>query len=163
MILAADVLKVLSNEESLELFGIVTATTDSNTDIIINKIKLTRKQYYFRMSELMKAGLIKKKNGKHSFTAFGKVVYNTQMKIENAVNNFWKLKTIDLLEDSHTLSTTERKKLIYELIDNQEIKDILVSDNDNDYNDNYNNNENKLESDQRSLVATDKVRHIDGF
>jgi predicted transcriptional regulator len=114
MILAADVLKVLSNEESLELFGIVAATTDSNTDIIISKIKLTRKQYYFRMSKLMKAGLIKKKNRKDSFTTFGKVVYNIQMKIENAVNNYWKLKTIDLLEDFHTLSTTERKKIIYD-------------------------------------------------
>jgi predicted transcriptional regulator len=44
------------------------------------------------MSKLMKAGLIKRKKWKYTLTTFGNVIYNTQMKIENAVNNYWKLK-----------------------------------------------------------------------
>jgi predicted transcriptional regulator len=160
MISVADVLRLISDKKSLELFRIVVLTNsqpDAAADVLITKTNLTRRQYYSRMSKLTKAGLIKRKNGIHNLTIFGKVVYNTQMKIENAVNNYWKLKAIDSLEDS-TLSPTERKKLIDNLLDNQEIKDILVSPDKS-------NNENKLESDQRSLVVTDKVRHsfIDGF
>jgi predicted transcriptional regulator len=160
MISVADVLRSISDKKSLELFRIVVLTNsqpDAAADVLITKTNLTRRQYYSRMSKLTKAGLIKRKNGIHNLTIFGKVVYNTQMKIENAVNNYWKLKAIDSLEDS-TLSPTERKKLIDNLLDNQEIKDILVSPDKS-------NNENKLESDQRSLVVTDKVRHsfIDGF
>jgi predicted transcriptional regulator len=144
VLVTTDVLKVLSNEESSELFRIVALTKPDTADILISKTKLTRKQYYSRMSGLMKAGLIKRKNGRHTLTALGKVVYNTQMKIENAINNYWKLKAIDSLEDSNNLSRGENKKFIDELIDNQEIKDILVLDNDKD-------NNNKLESAQSSL------------
>lgn len=100
-------------------------------DMLIRKTKLIRKQYYSRMSKLIKSGLIKRKQGKHTLTAFGKVVYDAQMKIENAANNYWNLKAIDSHEDSNDLPSEERKKLIDQLIDNQEIKDIIITDNDN--------------------------------
>lgn len=100
-------------------------------DMLIRKTKLIRKQYYSRTSKLIKSGLIKRKQGKHTLTAFGKVVYDAQMKIENAANNYWNLKAIDSLEDSDDLPSEERKKLIDQLIDNQEIKDIIITDNDN--------------------------------
>jgi predicted transcriptional regulator len=127
MILLADVLKAISDNRSLELFRIV-ALTKPDTDTLISKTKLTRKQYYSRMSSLTKAGLIKRKNGKHTLTAFGKLIYDAQLTIENAINNYWKLKAIDSLEMSKDLPAKERKKLIDNLIDNQQIKDILVSD-----------------------------------
>jgi predicted transcriptional regulator len=137
-----DVLKAISEEETLELFRIVALTKPDATDIIKSKTRLTRKQYYSRMSKLMKAGLIKRKNGKYSLTAFGKIVYDIILiKIQNAINNYWKLKAIDSLEMSNDLPLEERKKLVDELIDNQEIKAILVSDNDRDDN-------SKLESDR---------------
>src|SRR5919199_640526 len=88
-----DVLKVLSKEQSLELLRIVALTKPDTTSANIIKTetntKLTRKQYYSRMSSLMKAGLIKRKNGKHNLTVFGRVIYDTQMTIENAINNYW--------------------------------------------------------------------------
>jgi predicted transcriptional regulator len=127
MILVADVLKAISDSGSLELFRIV-ALTKADTDTLISKTKLTRKQYYSRMSSLTKAGLIKRKNGKHTLTAFGKLIYDAQLTIENAINYYWKLKAIDSLEMSKDLPAKERKKLIDNLIDNQQIKDILVSD-----------------------------------
>jgi hypothetical protein len=136
-----DVLKAISDEETLELFRIVALTKpDADPNDIIKskaKTKLTRKQYYSRMSKLTKAGLIKRKQGKHTLTTFGKVVYDIILiKIENAINNYWNLKAIDSLENSNDLQVEERKKLVNELIGNQEIKDILVPDNDNDNNNN---------------------------
>jgi predicted transcriptional regulator len=148
VLVTTDVLKVLSNEDSLELFRIVALTKPdtASADIIKSKTKLTRKQYYSRMSSLMKVGLIKRKQGKHTLTAFGKVVYNiVQMKIENAGNYYWKLKAIDSLEDSNDLLPEERRKFIDNLIDNHEIKAILVSDTEKE------NKNNKLEYDQPLL------------
>ena len=89
------------------------------------------------MYKLIKTGLIKRRNGRHTLTAFGRVIYDTQIKIENAVNNYWNLQAIDSLEDSNDLPLEERKNLIDVLIDNQEIKAILASDI---------NNNNKIES-----------------
>ncbi len=105
------------------------ASADSNSDILITELKLTRKQYYSRMSGLIKAGLVKRQRGRYLLTAFGKVIYSAQMsleaKIESALNNYWKLKEIDSLEMP---SREENDKVISMLIDNQEIKDILIKD-----------------------------------
>ena len=126
MILVADVLKTISDSGSLELFRIV-ALTKPDTDILISKTKLTRKQCYSRISRLMKAGLIRRKNGKYILTAFGKIIYHALVRMENAVSNYWKFKAIDSLEMSKDLPAGEHKKLIDSLIDNQEIKAILDS------------------------------------
>jgi predicted transcriptional regulator len=122
------VLKSIADDESLELFRSI-AHKDSDSESLRNRTKMTRKQYYSRMSRLMKAGLIKRKNGRHTLTAFGKVIYDTQITIENAINNYWKLKAIDSLEMSNYLPAQELEKVIDSFIDNQEIKAVLVSDN----------------------------------
>ena len=96
--------------------------------MLISKIKLTRKQYYSRISRLVNAGLIKRKNGKYTLTAFGKVIYYAALTIiENATNSYWKLKVIDSLEMSDDISPEEHKKIIDSFIDDREIKDALVS------------------------------------
>jgi hypothetical protein len=99
------------------------------------------------MSGLMKAGLIKRRNWRHTLTAFGMVVYDTQIKIENEVNNYWNLKALDSIEDSNDSLPQGRKKFIYDLVEDQEIRDILVTDKDNKCTD----NNNKLESDQHFI------------
>ena len=105
------------------------ASADSNSDILITELKLTRKQYYSRMSVLLKAGLVKRQRGRYLLTAFGKVIYSAQMsleaKIESALNNYWKLKAIDSLEMP---SREENNKIISMLIDNQEVKSILMKE-----------------------------------
>ena len=120
-----NVLKSISDDESLELFRFI-ATNDSDSESLRNRTKMTRKQYYSRMSRLMKAGLIKRKSGKHTLTAFGRVIYDTQVTIENAISNYWKLKAIDSLEMSDDLPVEERKKLIDNLIENNGIREILA-------------------------------------
>jgi hypothetical protein len=143
---AADVLKAICDNRSLELFRIV-ALAKQDTDTLISKTKLTRKQYYSRVSSLMNAGLIKRKNGKHTMSAFGKVIYyTTLLTIENAVNYYWKLKVIDSFEISNNLTSEEREKVIDNLIDNHEIKTVLVSNN-------------KSESPQSLLMQNNSNKH----
>jgi hypothetical protein len=125
---AANVLKAISDEKTLELFGMV-ALTKRHSDILISKTKLTRKQYYSRMSTLMKAGLIKKEEGKYTVTAFGRIIYQISLAVmENAVNNYWKLRAIESLGMSKDIPAAECKKIIDSVIDNQAIKHILVRD-----------------------------------
>jgi hypothetical protein len=154
MIVAEDVLKVFCDKESLELFRIVALTkrdSNNNTDDLVNKTTLTGEQYYSRMSTLSNAGLIKSNDGKHTLSAFGKVAFYALTTIENGASNYWKLKAIDSLEDSGALPVEEHKKLVDKLIDNQEIKAILVPDKDND-------NNNKKLADQPSLnIEQEKV------
>ena len=119
------ILRSISDDEALALFRLI-ANTNGDTESLRSKTKLTRKQYYSRMSRMTKSGLVKRKNGKHSLTAFGKVVYDAQATIENAINNYWKLKAVDSIEIADELPKEERKKLLESLIDNQQIREILA-------------------------------------
>jgi hypothetical protein len=123
---ADKVLTSISDKESLELFRFIAADNE-DSEGLRTKTSLTRKQYYSRLSRMTKAGLVKRKKGKHSLTAFGKVIYDAQTTIEKAVNNYWKLKAIDSLEVSNDLPKEERIKLIDSLLDNNHIKEILYN------------------------------------
>ena len=120
------VLASISDKQSLELFRYI-AVTNGDSENLRTKINLTRKQYYSRLSRMTKAGIVKRKNGRHSLTAFGRVVYDAQTIIEKAVNNYWKLKAVDSLEMSEDLPKEERLKLIDNLLDNKDIKEILYN------------------------------------
>ena len=127
MLQTADkVLTAISDKESLELFRFI-ASNNEDSDSLRTKTNLTRKQYYSRLSRMTKTGLVKRKKGKHSLTAFGKVIYDAQTIIEKAVNNYWRLKAIDSLEISNDLPEEERIKLIDSLIDNNYLKEILYN------------------------------------
>ena len=119
------ILKAIADEKSSELFKtIANGTVDSDT--LKTKSKLTRKQYYSRLSRMTKAGLVRKKSGKYLLTAFGKIVFDSQSTVESALNSYWKLRAIDSLEMSNELPREEQQKLIDALLDNQDIKGILV-------------------------------------
>ncbi len=121
----ASVLRTIADDKSLELFTTVAQEkTDSRN--LKSKIKLTRKQYYSRLSRMTRVGLVRRKNGKYTLTTFGKIVYESTSTIENALGNYWKLKAIDSLETSSEVPKEEQQKLIETLLDNQEIRGILV-------------------------------------
>jgi predicted transcriptional regulator len=119
------ILKAIADEKSCELFKtIANGTVDSDT--LKTRSKLTRKQYYSRLSRMTKVGLVRKKSGKYLLTAFGKIVFDSQSTVESALNSYWKLRAIDSLEMSNELPKEEQQKLIDALLDNQDIKGILV-------------------------------------
>lgn len=124
----AGVLRSISDAQSLDLFkSIALSNGGQSGDNLRSKTKLTRKQYYSRLSAIIKAGLVKRKQGKYFMTAFGKVVYDSETTIENALNNYWKLKAIDSIQISNELPSEEYTKIVDALIDNYEIKDTLLS------------------------------------
>jgi hypothetical protein len=125
----SNILRAISDDKSIVLLNTI-ALASGNSDILISSLKLTRKQYYSRISVLIKAELVKRQNGKYFLTSFGKIVYDFQAKVGHAVTNYLKLKAIDSFEISAAIdgvSKDEYNKIIDILIDNQEIKKILIA------------------------------------
>jgi len=120
----ANILHAISDDKSLALFN--TIAIDRN-DFLISKVNLTCKQYYSRMSNLIKSDLVSRKNKRYFLTSFGKIVYDAQKTIEMAAKDRWKLKAIDSIirADNRGLPAEEFNKIIDTLIKNQQIKDIL--------------------------------------
>jgi hypothetical protein len=122
------VLKMISDEKALALFEKIVVSDNNNDRFIpLKEINLTTKQYYSRLFGFLKAGLIKRHKGKYIPTLLGRVVYESQMVIEEALSNYWKLKVIDQIEMSNSdLPTEVVTRLINTLIDNHQIKDVLM-------------------------------------
>jgi CheY-like chemotaxis protein len=125
----SNILKSISDDNAFSLFRtIALANGVYSSDILITKTKLTRMQYYSRLADFLKVGLVKRKNGKYFITSLGKVVYNNQRIIEKALANCWKLKAIDSLEILNGLSNEERQRFIDSVIDDHYIKEVITKE-----------------------------------
>jgi hypothetical protein len=127
MMAVADVLKTIADDKSLVLLNAI-ALSNSDSDILISTLHLTRKQYYARLSALLKAGLVKREMAKYSITTFGMILYFAQEIIGKALNQYWKLKAIDSINVTcdGELPHDQFHKIIDNLITDQEIRDILL-------------------------------------
>ena len=126
----ADVLKKISDDKTLTLFNSI-AVYNGDKSIHLRKMSLTPKQYYSRLSGLMAAGLIRRKNGKYSLTLIGKIVYDAQINIGKALSYYWKLKAIESIEMSSPSARLQKEELIQlinALINNHFIKDFLIKE-----------------------------------
>jgi hypothetical protein len=127
MMAVADVLKTIADDKSLTLFNTI-ALSNSDSDILISTLHLTRKQYYSRLSALLKAGLVKKEMAKYYLTTFGMILYHAEEIIAKALNEYWELKAIDSINVTCNgeLPQDQFHRIIDTLITNKEIKDILI-------------------------------------
>ena len=123
------VIKEVSDDKALILFNsIAVSSSHDEKQATLKEMNLSTKQYYSRISGLQNAGLIKRQKGKYSLTLLGHVVYGSQMIIVKALTYYWKLKALEEIEMSATseLPNEEKEQLINALIDNHQIKDILM-------------------------------------
>jgi hypothetical protein len=123
------ILKRVSDDKTLVLFNsIAVSSTNNDRYIPLKEMNLSTKQYYSRIAGLLDAGIIKRHKGKYFLTMLGKVVYESQMIIGKTLAYYWKLKAIESLDISTTSGPLgeEMTQLINALIDNHQIKDILM-------------------------------------
>src|SRR2546425_8274602 len=123
MVSETQVLNALSNDKSLALFDAI-ALEAGDSENIMNRSKLTSKQYYLRISALVKSGLVEKRNGKYYLTSFGEVALEARKLIGSGIKDYWKLKAINSI--GLELPQQERNQIIESLIDKKEIKEILL-------------------------------------
>ena len=132
----ANILSCICDERTLSLFKAVAFSESDDAGILITKLSFTRKQYYSNIGKLVHAGLVKRINCRYRLSSFGKVIFSAQIKIETeierAIKYFWKLMAVDSIMvmsvgAGKELPIEELQRIIDALIDNQEIKNILVS------------------------------------
>lgn len=120
-----DVLEAISDGKSLEIFKeIAKGTVESET--LKEKVRITKKQYYMRTRQFLNTGLVSRVKGKFSLTNFGVIIYHAQLIMEAGVNNYWKLKAIDSIQDSGQIGEHERLKLVKTILNDDVIENILV-------------------------------------
>jgi predicted transcriptional regulator len=124
----SSILKGMSDDKTHVLFSNIAISNNCDRFIpSLKKMNLSTKQYYSRISGLLEADLIRRNKSTYSLTLLGRVVYESQRIIGEALSNYWKLKAIETLEMSGSnLPAEEVSQLINTLIDNPRIKDILM-------------------------------------
>jgi len=120
---AVGILKAIANDLSYLLFKTIAL---NKGQMKLRKTGPSKKQYYTGLSALKKAGLIKKKSGEYTITAFGKIIYCIQLMIEEAFENRWKLMVVDSFETEDAVPEEEFVKFIDALIQNKQIKEFLM-------------------------------------
>ena len=82
------ILHAVSDEKSLSLLNMIANEFDkgADKDSLLEKINLTRKQFYLRISLLLSTGLINRILGRYCITSFGKINYEIQLLLGMAVD-----------------------------------------------------------------------------
>ena len=110
------------------VFRTIFLMSGESSDVLLNQLKLTRKQFYSRITRLMKARLIRRYKGRYFLTSYGTVIYDIHRLLESTMKNYWELRSVDLVEaNKEDMPKEERIKIIDQLITNHQIKKILIS------------------------------------
>jgi hypothetical protein len=126
-----NVYKALSNESSVRLFTSI-ANSNNGTQFSMTDFSLSKPQYYDKINDLRSAGLIFKLKGKYNVTSFGKVIFTLVKMLDKAAHEHWKLQVIDVMNSAKAMGT-DKSKVIDILLDDIEIKEILLKELTNDY------------------------------
>lgn len=121
------ILKKISNDKALALFSSI-ARSKNNRCMSLKGMNLSTKQYYSLISGLISAGLVKKEHGEYCLTSMGCIVHDANIVIGKAISYYWRIKAIESVQSSASLGLAieYRKLLIDSLIDNHQIREILL-------------------------------------
>ena len=117
-----DILSLIAERKCSIIFRTI-GELEVPAELQITRLNMTRKQFYSRISQLLKNDLIRKMHGKYELTLFGRVVFGIENKIQHSIDNYWKLKAIETLDES--LPEIEKTKLINSIVDDPLIRDLL--------------------------------------
>ena len=103
----------LLDPKTLELFETIKANGDTHTPVLISRMKMTRKQYYSRLTLLTHAGVICKKQMQYKVTSYGLIFAHAIELMKRAKENKWRLDALDCAPVEH------RDKVLEALIDKE--------------------------------------------
>lgn len=87
---------------------------------------LSKKQFYMRLKKLKEIGFLEKRNSVYRTTTFGSLVYNSHVKtMDEILANYWNLKAVDVLKSREDFPTQHKERVINEIIQNSDLKDIV--------------------------------------
>jgi len=118
------VLDVLSDRISVDIFNAI-AEKVTTSDNIIQLLDISAKQFYTRHSDLLKTGLIRRRNNVLILTSFGRLIYHSLLIIATACRHSSELIMIDAVKSTSGMPDNEQKDLIDKLICDPRIKNLL--------------------------------------
>jgi hypothetical protein len=129
LIVSTDILDMLSDPGACQILEktYVANTIGVDADIIADHVNLSPSRLYRLMLSLREKNMIEKKNQRYFITFFGRAVYNAKRLIQKGMDNYHKLKVIDLLEEQRQIPEPELIKIIDICIDDYQLKDILYA------------------------------------
>ena len=90
-----EILDSIKDDKSLRLLNSIAKGEESDTEDPSILLNISRKEYYLRMSKFVKTGIVTRRQGKYMLTSFGKVIYELQLLLVEAID--MNLKTFDSL------------------------------------------------------------------
>ncbi|MDQ1279183.1 MAG: hypothetical protein QG670_443 [Thermoproteota archaeon] len=105
------ILNAISNKDALKILIKCKKGIEKPTKTI-KQLGLTQRRYYARLSELIKRGLVEKKDESYYLTTLGEVVYDIGIKFNTALINRKQFDLADRLRKSKYISLEETKKII---------------------------------------------------
>jgi predicted transcriptional regulator len=124
-----DILRSIVDDKSLLLINTI-AALEQDSRSLKDIGQLTEKQYYSRLSNLLKCGLITRYRGKYYLSSFGKVVCAVIQEIASAIDYFYQVKTLDSINEANQKEFKEvdsYSKLIDSFIHDVKIKEFLLA------------------------------------
>ncbi len=124
-----EVLDVLSDPKACQILERTYVANNDGVEghVIANHANLSPSGFYRLTLSLREQNMIEKKNQRYFITFLGKTVYNARRILQKAIDNYHKLKIIDLLEEQHQIPEPELKRIIEICIDDHQLKDILTT------------------------------------
>ena len=89
--------------------------------------KLTRKQYYVRISQLIKEGIVRRKDGILNLTVFGKVIMQTLETQEKAKEMGFRLRSLDLILADKAMPDDVKLDMVTSLVPDREIQAMILN------------------------------------
>jgi hypothetical protein len=111
LIAIGEVLRSLSDMNSIELFKTV-ALSGGDSIELARRLDLSRKQYYSKMSRLIKNGLIKKYHGNFCLTIFGITIYEVIEELRIMSDRSLAIKTHNLSQNLCPLPTNDMSETL---------------------------------------------------
>ena len=121
-----DVLDAISDHLCVDILTAIFNDV-TNSDVLMEILAISHKEYYSRSYRLARLGLISRKNGEIILTSFGRVVYNAQLKIANAFSYLSELRTVDTIKSNSQIPEDEQKKIIDSIIHDTELKKSIAT------------------------------------
>jgi hypothetical protein len=121
------VVDVLSDPKACQILERTYVANNDGVEghVIANHANLSPSGFYRLTLFLGEQKMIEKKNQKYFITVFGRAVYNAKRLLQKAIDNYYKLKVIDFLEEQDQIPESELNKIIDICIDDHQLKDIL--------------------------------------
>ena len=102
-----EVLQTVSDLKSLSILNSIARRPEAGTGELISGTKVSRKECYSRISRFVKAGMLRRSQGRYLLTPFGKIIYEILLTLVEEIN----LKSESI---QPTLATTPELSLILE-------------------------------------------------